>query len=77
MKADTVENCAACRFWKICPSGAGVCRRYPPVPVAEVGSTEAIREEVVREVYSSTEPNWPITNATEWCGEFKAAEEPR
>lgn len=66
-------TCETCRFWAdfrkdgVPAYPAGVCRRYPPMPVttefAWRGATymEADRAHAV----------WPCSDIDDWCGEYQ------
>lgn len=51
-------QCASCAHWEGNPDGsAGFCLRFPPVVVADDEGVSTV---------------WPITEATERCGEHRA-----
>lgn len=54
--------CGACAFWKKTGENAGECRVQPP---------QAIAFKVDEE--TRVETRFPVTEATDWCGEFKKA----
>lgn len=57
------EKCTNCAFWNQWTEHKGYCRRHAPRPyyVTIIGEGTVEDEEV----------GWPITDATDWCGEFK------
>jgi hypothetical protein len=61
------EECSNCKFWLVFTDVEGFCRRYPPVPFAEVSGSES--GGTIKQDY------FPETVSTEWCGEYKKAEE--
>lgn len=60
------EGCHSCIFWDLgAPEtggaiGAGICRRYPPVPYA-----------VIKAGVQGTINVRPVTEGKHWCGEHK------
>ncbi len=64
MSTDTktaTDTCAACTYWNAESSGKGECRRQPP---------QAISFKVGEDVRFETK--FPVTSASDWCGEFAA-----
>lgn len=63
-----VELCAACRYWDQCPGenhkDTGRCRRRSPNNFRTVFDDEKFRWSVA---------DWPMTDGSDWCGEFKRA----
>jgi hypothetical protein len=50
------EACAGCRHYLANRENEyGYCRRFPPIPASQDGNYATL---------------WPVTRATEWCGEF-------
>lgn len=50
------QSCASCRFFQQNDhDDAGYCRRHPPTPIVDEGELACV---------------YPITVATDWCGEF-------
>jgi hypothetical protein len=60
--------CAACRFWQPfygeSPVRYGACRRRAPMPV----------ERPVFDL-SDRRADWPVTAASDWCGEREPCQE--
>lgn len=61
----TEEKCENCKyFYYDATRKIGMCRRYPPsVAVYITGRDE--------EVYSKSYGEYPDTDKSKWCGEFK------
>jgi len=59
------NTCPNCRFWEhgVYPAR---CRRRAPAPVVHL--KEGPDKDEILNVY------WPITTATDWCGEFEPRE---
>jgi len=58
--------CLLCKYWsKQDSSIIGICKRYPPIPV---GKLRKYKEDSLVPCALSV---WPITNRTEYCGEYK------
>jgi hypothetical protein len=58
----TAKDCRSCRFWTGKDAPVGQCRRMPPVKSSILHG----------EVMSAARPEWPSTNADDWCGEWRA-----
>lgn len=63
---DAARTCATCLWWDIPDAGEpyGQCRRYAPRPHLAV---EEYPVEEVTPIY----PHWPLTLASEFCGEWQ------
>lgn len=61
LSKDYHSDCGVCRFWKRSDVAEGRCLRYAPSPAP-----------------SSVPPGrqWPLTNATDVCGEFAVEVDP-
>ena len=55
--------CAQCMWWRRGNVSCGACQRYAPTPIS---APNALDHEYLAA--------WPITEADDFCGEFKAAE---
>ena len=65
------ERCDRCKWWEDVGLGtAAMCRRNPPVVDLTLDSDDT--------VMGTTEHfgNWPITDNTDFCGEFALATPP-
>ena len=58
-------TCSRCRFWQRTheESDVGDCRRYPP-QASEIEATKGSPPSL------SFFHGWPLTLASDWCGEF-------
>lgn len=65
-------KCEDCKWWDGTgyQLGCGRCRRYPPTFETNGMTTP---EGSMYDIGSS--PEWPTTNAKDWCGEFGQQEE--
>ncbi len=63
-------SCQSCRFWQSDAGEMGDCRRHAPRPALEK-SLPALPPEVEAEEEFSQEAVWPVTFASDWCGEFR------
>jgi len=62
MTTQTIEKtCAACTFWKGLDNHKGECRVRPPQTIAFKVDEE-----------TKIETCFPVTQDSDWCGEFKA-----
>jgi hypothetical protein len=66
-----VKNCRDCLNYAPGPAGSpgGECRRKAP-KLAPEGSAYALRD-------GAPYGYWPIVQATQWCGEFRARDRSR
>lgn len=55
------DTCVKCTHWNPLSENKGECRRQPP---------QAITFRVDNE--TKMETRFPVTSASDWCGEFKA-----
>ena len=61
--------CQTCRNWQSDTGEMGECRRYAPRPSVECAlPTVAVPE---GEEDTSGEAVWPVTFASDWCGEYR------
>lgn len=60
---DLSPSCGSCRCWKAEEEG-GMCRRNPP-------SVHALTDD---NGTPYTISSWPMTDATDWCGEWRAGQ---
>ena len=78
----TKNKCDKCKFWDKLPNDGtepfdyGRCKRYPPqtdLPYILWEIKEAIQKEYdfPMDIKPQFENNWPVTYASDWCGEFK------
>lgn len=73
------HNCGQCMFWKMfCEAGkrnkdfdTGTCHRYPPFLDVVYAKNE--RGDTGDDAHCYTQP---ITEETDWCGEFKQMPNP-
>lgn len=60
-------RCGTCRYWDqeefVTPEDQGICRRHAPAAVAGDPDDPDRYEQF---------PRWPLTLASEWCGEWAA-----
>lgn len=66
--------CSHCRFWQpysIDPAGDGECRRHAPLATLRSSLPEADRNGLVYRQYAY----WPVTHATDGCGEALPTEQ--
>jgi hypothetical protein len=56
------EVCSACKHWNSNTNNEGECRRQAPQALVFVVDAE-----------TKFESRFPVTKATEWCGEFAKA----
>jgi hypothetical protein len=61
--------CQGCRFWQSENGEMGDCRRHAPRPIMDAQLPRAEVPEGGEE--AAGEAFWPITFASDWCGEFK------
>ena len=54
--------CSSCKHWNSQSDNKGECRRYAPQALAFVVDSE-----------TKFESRFPVTAASEWCGEFEQA----
>lgn len=52
------ENCGTCYFWRVDEKLVGECRKHAPT--------------IVDGENFDTRGFWPVTEASEWCGEYTA-----
>lgn len=72
-----VINCSSCRFFRKNEEKYAArhsCCRTSPVPIAVIGSRFANGQLNAPMISTSVETHWPQIRATDWCGEFQAAE---
>jgi hypothetical protein len=56
-----MTTCRDCRFWDAPPGASeGTCRRHAPAPLLTL-SRDGLKR--------STDTDWPMTTAADWCGE--------
>jgi hypothetical protein len=73
MEADSLEMCGTCKFWNRDAQHKGqqgniaACRRYPPTAQLVPQQLPGMRQAQLSPCAIPT-----ITNAAEWCGEYKA-----
>ena len=72
MSEERKERCETCRFWTDVDEGVsdlGDCHRYPPKMAIELKGDAC---DVIKPRYGG----WPLTFATDWCGEYQPTPTP-
>jgi hypothetical protein len=72
-------KCADCKWWRAVtntPDGSdrsteGQCRRYAPRPLLNGAIPDASTS-----IYAIRRVAWPLTDRTDFCGDFYVAREP-
>ncbi len=62
-------TCNNCRYAQHLPGGL-ICRRYPPVPLADTSGSEVGEQgDYHMEVSTDIQTHWPEVTPNDWCGE--------